>query len=254
MTLLGGACQHCTPRSGPGTLELTVHRASSPIQIDGRLDEPAWRAATPVALDLPCDLQQQGLTLEEKGTARVLWDDQFIYVAFDFTDSDVVANGTEDDQEHHNLGDVAEIFLKPTDQTWYWEFHVTPRGFVSTYWSPGRGRFGLQGTSPHVKPRFIEAAAQVQGTLNDFRDRDTGWTAEVAIPWSKLDRVGEKPDLKAHWTILLARYNYTRYRQQAIGPELSTWPDLVESGFPSGRRICAVEAGPLRKRQAHALD
>jgi len=230
-TLMSQACQGQSPPTGLVAQDLVCLRASSPIHIDGKLDEEAWRRAKPVALDIPRDQQQQGLTLEEKGTGRVLWDDEFLYVAFDFVDSDVVANGTDDDQEHHTLGDVAEIFLKPTDQTWYWEFHVTPAGHVSTYWYPGRGRFGLQGVNPHVKPRFIEAAAKVQGTLNNDRDRDEKWTAEVAIPWSKLDRLGEKPDVKANWTILLARYNYTRYRTQASGPELSSSPVLSRPSY-----------------------
>ncbi len=124
--LMSQACQHVSPSTFQhGAQEFVCSRASSPIHVDGKLDEEAWRQAIPLAFDIPRDQQQQGLTLEEKGTGRVLWDDQYLYVAFDFVDSDVVANGTEDDQEHHNLGDVAEIFLKPTDQTWYWEFHVT---------------------------------------------------------------------------------------------------------------------------------
>jgi hypothetical protein len=229
--LMSQACQHVRPSTWHVAEKFVCHHASGPIHVDGKLDEEAWRRARPVALDIPRDQQQQGLTLEEKGTGRVLWDDKFLYVAFDFVDSDVVANGTEDDQEHHNLGDVAEIFLKPAKQTWYWEFHVTPAGYVSTYWHPGRGRFGLQGVNLHLKPRFIEAVAKVHGTLNNDRDRDERWMAEVAIPWGKLDRLGEKRDVKVSWTILLARYNYTRYRTQATGPELSSWPVLSQASY-----------------------
>lgn len=244
--LMSQACQHVSPStSWRVARELVCSRATSPIQVDGKLDEEAWRRATPLALDIPRDEQQRGLTLEEKGTGRVLWDDKFLYIAFDFIDSDVVANGTEDDQEHHNLGDVAEIFLKPIDQTWYWEFHVTPGGHVSTYLHHGRGRFGLQGgVDHHVKPRFIEAAAQIRGTLNDDRDRDEGWTAEVAIPWNKLDRLGEKPDVKANWTILLARYNYTRYRTQATGPELSSWPVLSQAAYHLVEQYAPLKLAP----------
>lgn len=229
LLMLTSCAQQRTSFSGTGSL--LVHRTAMPIQLDGHVDKPVWQQVKPIRFDIPREFQQQGQSLEEDGAARLLWDDRYLYVAFDFTDSDVVANGTEDDQEHHNLGDVGEIFLKPTDQTWYWEFHVTPRGYVSTYLHHGRGRFGLQGVNSHVKPRFIDAAAQVRGTLNDDRDRDERWTAEVAIPWSKLDGFGEKPDVKANWTILLARYNYTRYRTQATGPELSSWPVLSRASY-----------------------
>ena len=231
VALVSGGCQRSTPPAGPALRQLVVHHATVPIRVDGRLDKTAWQRAESVAFDVPGDPQQSGQTLEEKGIARLLWDDQFLYVAFEFTDSDVVALGTEDDQEHHALGDVAEIFLKPAEQTWYWEFHVTPAGYVSTYWYAGRGRWGLKGVDAHIKPRFIEAAAQVRGTLNDWRDRDQGWTAEVAIPLGKLDRFRERSNQKENWTILLARYNYTRYRNQATGPELSSWPVLSRPAY-----------------------
>ena len=222
------ACQRTSlPRSGP----LVVHRTATAIQLDGRVDKPVWQQVEPVRFDIPRELQRQGQSLEEGGTARLLWDDQNLYVAFDFVDSDVVALGKEDDLEQHQLGDVAEIFLKPAEQTWYWEFHVTPAGKASTYWHVGRGRFGMQNPDGHIKPRFFQLAVQVQGTLNDWHDRDQGWTAEVAIPFDKLDRFHERAGPQDNWTILLSRYNYTRYRVQATGPELSSWPVLPKPFF-----------------------
>jgi hypothetical protein len=223
-----GACQRTSaPRAEP----LVVHRTATPIQLDGNVDKQVWQQVQPVRFDIPRELQQQGQSLEEGGTARLLWDDQYLYVAFDFVDSDVVALGKEDDLEQYQLGDVAEIFLKPTDQTWYWELHVTPAGFASTYWHVGRGRFGMRDPDGHVKPRFFRLAVRVHGTLNDWHDRDQGWTAEVAVPLDKLDRFHERADPRIGWTILLSRYNYTRYRVQATGPELSSWPDLSKPAF-----------------------
>jgi hypothetical protein len=222
------ACQRTTP---PRSEPLLVHHTPTPIQLDGRVDKPVWQQVEPVRFEIPRELQRQGQSLEEGGTARVLWDDQYLYIAFDFVDSDVVALGKEDDLEQHQLGDVAEIFLKPTEQTWYWEFHVTPAGQASTYWHVGRGRFGMQNPDGHVKPRFFQLAVQVQGTLNDWHDRDRGWTAEVAIPFDKLDRFHERANPRENWMILLSRYNYTRYRVQATGPELSSWPVLSKPSF-----------------------
>ena len=70
-----------------------------------------------------------------------------------------------------------------------------------------------------------------RGTLNDWRDHDRRWTQEVAIPFDKLDRFGELSNRKDNWTILWAHYNYTRYRTQATGPELSSWPVLSRPFF-----------------------
>jgi hypothetical protein len=221
----------CQEGNRLATKQLVVHRTPGPIQLDGQLSASAWRRAQAVALEVPREIRKQGLSLEEPGSARLLWDDRFLYIAFDFVDSDVVAFGKEGDEGQQLLGDVAEIFLKRPEQTWYWEFHVTPAGYVTQNWNVGRGRWGLKDVDRRVSPRFVVVAARVQGTLNDWHDRDQGWTAEVAIPFDKLDRFGELTNPRENWTILLARYNYTRYRKQATGPELSSWPPLSRPFF-----------------------
>ena len=221
----------CVGGEPSGRKQIVVHRASKPIKLDGQLNDPAWQEASAVSLDIPREFQQQGQSLEEQGTAKLLWDDKFLYIAFDFVDSDVVALGKEGDEGQQLLGDVAEIFLKGPEQTWYWEFHVTPTEFVTQNWNVGRGRWGLKDVDRRVNPRFVLVAARVQGTLNNWHDRDQRWTAEVAIPFEKLDRFGELANPRENWTILLARYNYTRYREQATGPELSSWPPLSRPFF-----------------------
>jgi hypothetical protein len=215
--------------------QIEVDRATGPMVGDGRLDEADWARAKPIPFRLaasPAWRKRIG-EVEGKGSVRMLHDDKNLYFAFEFEDADVVDLSKEDDQELYTLSDVAEIFLKPVDETWYWELHVTPKGHVSTYWFPGRGRIGLamSETKPHVKPGFLRAATRTQGTVNNWHDRDKGWTAEGAIPWAKLDRDGPLKDPHARWTILLARYNYSRYRMKATGPELSTASPLSEANF-----------------------
>ena len=209
-----------------GARQLVVHKATTPIQLDGNLNEPDWQQAKAVTLDIPLEFQQQGQSLEEPGTARLLWDDRFLYIAFEFVDSDLIALGKEGEEGQQLSGDLAEIFLKQPEQTWYWELHVTPTGYITQNWNVGRGRWGLKDYDRRIGPQFVEVAPKLQGTLNNWRDRDQGWTVEVAIPFEKLDRFGELSNGKANWTILLGRYNYTRYRRQGTGPELSSWPIL----------------------------
>jgi len=179
---------------------------------------------------MPEDKKRIG-EVEGKGSARLLYDDENLYVAFAFEDADVVDRSTKDDEEIYRLSDVGEIFLKPADETWYWEFHVTPKGRVSTYWWPGRGRLGLGGADPHVKPRFIRAATRIQGTVNHWEDRDQGWTAMVTLPFAKLDRFGPPKDPHSRWTIFLSRYDYSRYRMKGTGPELSAASRLSKPNY-----------------------
>jgi hypothetical protein len=219
------------PKSSPGRID--VNFAAGPVMVAGGLDEAVWSRAKPIPFELvasPSERRRIG-KLEGNGSVRLLHDDKNLYIAFAFEDADVVDLSKEDDQELCTLSDVAEVFLKPLDDTWYWEFHVTPKGRVSTYWWPGRGRLGLVGTQPHVKPRFIQVATWTQGTINNDHDRDQGWTALVAIPFAKLDRYGPPKDPHSRWTILLSRYDYSRYRMKGTGPELSAASALSEPNF-----------------------
>jgi hypothetical protein len=221
------------PKSSPSFSQIDVKRAAGPIMVNEGLDEAVWSQAKPIPFKLvanPSERKRIG-NVEGKGSVRLLHDDRNLYVAFTFEDADVVDLSKEDDQELCTLSDVGEIFLKPLDETWYWEFHVTPKGRISTYWWPGRGRLGLVGTQPHVKPRFIRVATRTQGTINNGRDRDHGWTALVAIPFAKLDRYGSPKDPHARWSILLSRYDYSRYRLKGTGPELSAASPLSEPNY-----------------------
>ena len=227
-------CQNL-PLGSPGNAssQIEVERATGPVVMGGCLNEAAWAIAKPIPFQLVATPSQRKRIgkVEGKGSARILHDDRNLYIAFAFEDADVVDLSKEDDQELHTLSDVAEIFLKPLDDTWYWEFHVTPKGRASSYWWPGRGRLHLAGTKPHVKPRFIRAVTWTQGTVNNWRDRDRGWTAVVSIPFAKLDRYGPPKDPHSRWTILLARYDYSRYRMKETGPELSASSVCSEPGF-----------------------
>lgn len=213
--LPGNSRGHFSPR-------IEARRTAGPVMKAGHLNEIAWAKARPVSFQLvasPSERKRIGAA-ESKGSARLLYDDNYLYVAFAFEDMDLVDRSRKDDQELYAISDVAEIFLKPMDEPWYWEFHVTPKGRISTYWWPGDGP-AERPAENHFKPRFIQVATKVRGTVNYSGDRDRGWTALVTIPWIKLDRFNPTKDLPARWTILLSRYDYSRYRTKGSGPELS---------------------------------
>ncbi|MGK2956127.1 MAG: hypothetical protein ACSLFI_10715, partial [Solirubrobacterales bacterium] len=63
------------------------------------------------------DRIEEGVIVQEPGTVRLAYDRDYLYVAFDFTDSDVVQENNEDQKSHFQTGDVAELFLKPVEQT-----------------------------------------------------------------------------------------------------------------------------------------
>lgn len=76
-------------------------------------------------------------------------------------------------------------------------------------------------------PPGLKAAASVDGTINDTGDRDRGWTAEIAIPWSGMEWLA-KSDGRALpprdgdvWRMDFSRFNM--YREAAPAQDLGGW-------------------------------
>jgi hypothetical protein len=215
-----------TKAAAPRLATLVAARAGKPVKFDGRLGDPVWQQAQVYPLNLSLEAQGKGQRLQEPGNMRLAWDAQSLYLGIDFTDSDVVAEGTQDGQHHYTLGDLAEFFIWPEDQTWYWELYVTPKNHQTTFFFPGGGRLGIPST--FSQGFRLKTAARVEGTLNDWTDRDRGWTAEMAVPVKELTARGEKWGPGSKWRILVARYNYSRYLWTK---ELSMCPALPGGSY-----------------------
>lgn len=199
---------------------------SVPVKVDGKLDDAVWEKAAVYQMTLPADREGE---LAGGGTVRLAWDNHYLYVAVNFEDSDIVAEGERDQLKHYEFGDLLELFLHPADQTWYWELYATPGGYKSSYWFPGRGRVGLP--SGYDYDCGLKVAANcASGTLNDWRDRDTYWTAEMAMPVNDLKSFGDSFGVETDWRILIARYDYSRYNNSK-GPEYSSSPTLSQTNF-----------------------
>lgn len=214
---------------------LVAQHTTEPVKIDGNLDDAVWRKAPVYKLDFAKNIYQaaekkngiDGPT--EPGQVQLAWNDKYLYIGVKFVDSDIVQESEADQQHHYSSGDVVEIFLKPEKSTWYWEIYGTPNAKKTVFWFPGRGRTGLKSCfEPDMNLDDILVAAQVKGTLNDWKDRDEYWTLEMALPVSGLTAHGDAFGPGSEWRILIARYNYSRYLSQK---ELSMIPQLSVTNY-----------------------
>ncbi len=200
----------------------------TPINVDGKLDEPVWKNTQVYELHLAENKAKNGRKVKEPGEVRLAWNDNYFYFGVTFYDSDIVAEGENNQMKHYKFGDVCELFLKPENETWYWELYVTPVGKKSNYFIPGCGSVGLPSMEKYKCG--LKVAAKCNGTINDWRDKDTCWTAEMAMPVKDLTARDESFGQGSHWRILVSRYNFSRYFETK-GAELSMTPKLSAENF-----------------------
>jgi hypothetical protein len=223
-------CLYLSGCSRELTSEVKAYKAryaKQRVVIDGKLDDDIWQQTPSYPMYLSKNKIEQGEILQETGKVRFAWDDDYFYVAADFQDSDIVAQGREDQMHHYKYGDLCELFLKPTNESYYWELYVTPADKKSSFFYPSRSYLGL----PDCLEKYtcgLTVTAECNGTLNDWQQKDDRWMAEMAMPIKDLEAYGYKFSSGWRWTILVGRYNYSRDLNQT---ELSMTPQLSRTFF-----------------------
>jgi len=196
--------------------EFLVHydclRTLRPPRIDGRLNDPCWQRAgrSPCFVDL---VDGTPATVDTRMAA--VWDDEAFYLAYWIEEPDVRARLTERDSFIWTEND-AELFIAGPDA--YYEFQINALGTIyevfyvwqEAYRRAGfdrRPEFDLSTRNVDVLGGFQDAsrhgrhprgkrwafmdwdfpglrwAVNVEGSVNDSRDVDRGWTVEAAFPW-----------------------------------------------------------------------
>ena len=160
--------------------------------IDGVPDEAAWAAAPVISLVRAED----GEAGKFPGTVRILYDQDFLYVAFDLVDDYVWGTIEERDGPIWNE-ECVEVFLNPGGfPHQYFELNISPKNVLydslilngRTAEQPYEDFLGV----PEWNPETLVAAASVQGTT-DVQDGASGWSAEYAIPYDFLYGAPHRP-------------------------------------------------------------
>ena len=165
-------------------------RAITPITVDGKLDDAAWREApwTDSFVDI-----EGGQKPQPRFDTRVkmLWDDTFFYVAAQLEEPHVWATLTEHDSVIFKDPDF-EVFIDPNgDNHEYYEFEINAR---NTFWDLLLPRPYKDDGKPVNSWEIpgLKSAVAVDGTLNDPGDIDRGWSVELAFPWKVLGELARK--------------------------------------------------------------
>jgi hypothetical protein len=200
------------------TKQLMAVRASGPIVVDGRLDEPAWAGAAVIESE---DLHQILPVEYAMGTQRtrflVLYDDDALYLAGDMHDDQpelMTAKVLRQGGNNSWLDDQFNIWLDPfNDKRSGYRFQVNPHGVRQE---------GLARAGDQVQWQWngIWQAEALQG--------DEGWAVETRIPFKTISFNPETDTWGLNLNRRVARDNETigwvsrnRTQSPAISGELT---------------------------------
>jgi hypothetical protein len=228
----------------------TAYRTTVGIEVDGYLNESIWTNApwSPRFHDI-----LTGAPTIHDTRACVLWDEENLYVAFRVEEPFVHAKFTNRNDYIYQDNDV-ELFIAGRDA--YYEFEIN--AFNTTYevffiWEESYEAGGFakapefersklrpfNGVDFKIHPRGkrlgnfqwffpgMKTAVAIDGTINDDKDRDRGWTVELAFPWrgmewlAKADNRALPPRDQDVWRMDFSRFN--TYKEAAPAKDSGGW-------------------------------
>jgi hypothetical protein len=202
----------------PPPLSYDCQRAKTPIRIDGKLDDPAWKKAkwTSDFVDIEGAAKP---TPRFRTHAKMLWDDKYLYIAAELEEPNVAGTLTKHDSVIFKDNDF-EVFIKPLPETVsYYEFEMNA---LNTGWD----LFLPKPYSQRGKPDNgwdivgLKTAVAVQGTLNHPGDTDRGWTLEIAYP---LDAFNSRQQVPLPRAGTVWRINFSRVEWTPGHPKEDNW-------------------------------
>jgi hypothetical protein len=158
------------------------YKTDDQVVVDGRISEKAWKNAPEgyfVAMD--------GTAPRLKTRFRWLWDNEYLYGAFDVEDDHLWAS-MKDRDAYLWTENVVEFFINADGSSKsYIEIEINPLNtildlFVLSKYNARRDIKQLWGWDCDG----LKSAVQLKGSLNDASDKDEGWTFEIAIPFAQV--------------------------------------------------------------------
>jgi len=193
------------------------------IRVDGVLDEPAWMMAAPITKFLQKD-PREGEPATENTEVRILYTKRSLFFAIRCDDSEparILATELRRDNEFGNDDTISIVMDTLHDNRNGYLFRINPRGTQYDALLTDEGRV----TDVNWNEKWNAAA----------RMTDSGWTAEMEIPFKALRLTGEKEqswgiDFErvirrksefSYWSNYRRGYEFTKVSQSGILSGLS---------------------------------
>ncbi len=202
-------------------LTYTAVHTAAPVVIDGKLDEQGWQEAT--WSDLFTDIEGNAKPKPTFDTrVKMIWNDSCLYVAAYLQEPHLQASLQQHDTIVFHDNDF-EIFIDPDNNTHeYVEIEVNALNTIFDLLMPKPYRNGSDALIGY-DVQGLQSAVQLQGTLNNSSDTDSGWTVEMAIPFRAINagfKTSFTPAVNSFYRINFSRVEWdwnsdnNRYKKQ----------------------------------------
>ncbi len=216
LSIIGLQIQSAYAQEPAGTVNprhYVCYRASSPLTVDGLMNEADWHNApwSEYFVDIEGSIKPEPAY---KTRIKMLWDDKYLYVAAELEEPNVWANLTQRESVIFNDNDF-EVFIDPDGDTHnYAEYEMNA---LNTQWDlmllmPYRDNIKQNVAIDNWNFNGIKSAVHVNGTINNPGDTDQGWTTEIAFPLdalTELSRTGKLPVQGEQYRIDFSRVEWT---------------------------------------------
>lgn len=196
--------EHVHDRHAPAA---SAARMTAPIRVDGTLDEVAWESATPIT-EFTQVQPSEGRPASERTDVRILYDDNALYIGARLYDRQQVRSRVGRRDMGMSASDWLTVIIDARHD------HLTSFGFEVNPAGVRRDQTRARGNEDNSWDPVWEAATSVT---------DSGWVAELRIPFSQLRFSGA---VEQTWGLQVER-------QIARNQEFSVWA-YTPPGQPGG--------------------
>lgn len=187
----------------------TARMAKRPIKVDGKLNEHDWKQA--VLISNFEDIEGAAKPKPTFSTeVKMMWDSQYLYIGAVLEEPHLWGTLKKHDDIIYRDHDF-EVFIDPMgDGEQYFEIEINVLGtimdlFMNKPYKKG-GTFDMGWNTTGIQSTVI-----ANGTINDNSDIDSGWTVEMAIPFTAISKAqrAATPSFNKPWRINFSRVQWT---------------------------------------------
>ena len=184
-----------------------------------KFDPDSWESIAHAFREAPsCRLQQAWLSQSQPelrpGLVRTGWTDEALIVFAELEDDDIFNPVTGLNEHSYKHGDVFEMFLRPTSQDAYYEFHVGPQNQKFQMRVPSAADFDAPRGGSGIPPAWMISHRQIE-TRVEVCAEGGRWKVLAAIPFDMVAE-GGAPQPGSQWLFSFCRYDYHRQRPEPV--------------------------------------